>query len=69
MKWTRINRAHFNLDLVQTFHWAAGKLIVWLIGDDSPETFEDPKRENYLRLCHQLGIEPIPLLGEEDADG
>ena len=67
MKWVQINQAHFNVDLICSFHHSRvkGKLYVWFIGDSAPESYDDPDMDNYLRLCRALGVSPI----EEDAHG
>lgn len=66
MKWVRINKAHFNADLIKAFYWAAGRLYVyWLDGGDDFEAFTDPDRENYKRLCSYLTLSPV----EEDGNG
>ena len=61
MKWVQINRAHFNADLICSFHYNHTKrmLYVWFVGDHSPEGYDDPDKENYLRLCRALGVAPI----------
>lgn len=59
MKWVRINKAHFNADLITSFYWSTGKLFVYWLGDTGFESYEDPKRENYLRLCAHLGVRPV----------
>lgn len=66
MKWVQINNAHFNTNLICSFHWTGGKLWIWFIGDESAARYEDPKRENYIRLCRALGVAPIggDLCGE-----
>ena len=66
MKWVRVDDAHFNTNLICSFFWVRGKLWIWFLGDDDPTAYQDPKRENYIRLCHALGVAPIgeDLCGE-----
>lgn len=64
MKWTIIKRRHINTDMVQSFHWIEGFLIVFY-GDHDSERFRDPDREHYLKLCQTLGVRPV----EVDSDG
>lgn len=65
MRWVLINRAYFNIDHIQTFYWTAGNLSIWLQGEETAEVYDDPHRENYLRLCHNVGVRPL----EEDGHG
>lgn len=65
MKWVQVNRAHFNTALICSFYWSGGKLFVYFVGEDEPDYYDDPKRENYLRLCRTLGVRPL----EDDACG
>lgn len=59
MKWTRVNKAFFNTELMKAFHWSAGKLWIWWLGEDEPETYADPDREHYLDLCRRLILTPV----------
>ena len=59
MKWARINQAYFNTDLIVSFYWKDGKLVIWNIGDTEPEWYKDLDRENYLRLCRVVGVRPV----------
>lgn len=65
MKMARVNNAHFNLDLMLSFYWRGGKLFIYWLGEDSPDTYEDRDRTNYLRLCRAARVKPIG----GDADG
>lgn len=65
MNWVQINKAHFNTDLITAFYWSNGQLRVYWLDATEYDTYEDSKRENYLRLCSRLGIRPI----EEDDHG
>ena len=66
MRWALINSAHFNTYLIQAFYWAAGKLYIYWQGEEGPDGYADPDRENYLRLCHAAGVRPVE---EVDACG
>lgn len=65
MKWAQVNKAHFNLDLILAFHWRGGKLFIYWLGEDGPDTYPDPDRSNYMSLCLAAGVAPL----KEDADG
>ena len=65
MRWVNVNKGHFNTSLIQSFYWSVGKLYVYWLGDTEYERYDDPDRENYLRLCRALGVAPA----EEDFDG
>jgi hypothetical protein len=65
MKWVKINNAYFNTNLITSFYWALGRLYIYFVAEGDAESYTDPNRENYLRLCRQLGVRPV----EEDADG
>lgn len=65
MKWVTVISAHFNLDQVQAFYWSAGKLFVYWQGTTEPDTYADPGRFNYSRLCIAAGVIPLG----DDADG
>ena len=62
MNWVRVGKAYFNTDLIESFYWTLGKLWVHWLGEGAAERYEDPDRENYLRLCRRLGVRPV----EED---
>lgn len=59
MKWINTNRGHLNTDLMQAFYWSRGKLWVHWLGEDSPESYDDPNRETYTNLCLRLLLKPI----------
>ena len=63
MRWALVNSAYFNTYLIQAFHWSAGKLYVYWQGDEDFETYADPDRANYLRLCHAAGVRPVEEVG------
>ena len=68
MKFARVNNAYFNLDLIEAFYWSGGKLCIhWRGEPEQPDTYDDPKRFNYHRLCIVAGVPPI--LEGGDADG
>lgn len=54
--WFTIDKQHINLDQVQVFEWDNGELLFWFCGDDSIAKYPDPKKNEYHRLCSQLGI-------------
>ena len=58
-KWTEINGGHFNIDLMTTFFWRQGKLYIYWIGNEKPETFSDLRQANYLRLCRDAGVQVV----------
>lgn len=71
---TVTNGYHINLNLCKGFGWEGGILQFQMDGDNN-YTIEDPDRSEYLRLCLQLGIEPVaeetPVLepaNEENVD-
>lgn len=65
MRFARVNDAHFNTGLMMSFYWCGGKLFIYWVGEDGPDTYPDPHRFNYSRLCLAAGVAPI----KEDADG
>lgn len=65
MRFARVNDAHFNISLMMSFYWCGGKLFIYWVGEDGPDTYPDPDRSNYMSLCLAAGVAPI----EEDADG
>lgn len=65
MNWITVDRLHINADQVEGFHWIEGRLIIRYTGSDGLTTFRDPERKKYLRLCEQLGVEPV----EDDGNG
>lgn len=58
MKWVQINKAFFNTDLIQAFYWSNGKLYVDWLGEPERDYYDDPKQENYRRLCARLALRP-----------
>lgn len=58
MKWVIIKKTHINTNLVETFYWCDGRLIIAFVGEDQPAVWEDPDRKLYLQLCRQQGIRP-----------
>lgn len=64
MKWARCGKAYFNTALIISFYWSAGRLYVYWLGDSEPDSYKDPDRSEYLRLCMALGVRPVE---EEDA--
>lgn len=67
MRFARVNDAHFNINLMMSFYWSGGKLFIYWLGEEGPDTYPDKDRTNYLRLCRAAGVSPIPEGG--DADG
>ena len=59
MKWVQINNAYFNTDAILAFYWSRGKLWIYWWGNTEAEAFDDPKRENYNRLCNRLAVSPV----------
>ena len=59
MKWVRVNKAHFNTELIKAFYWSASRLYVYWLGEDDYESFWDPNQENYERLCSYLNMSPV----------
>lgn len=67
MRFARVNNAHFNINLMQSFYWCGGKLFIYWSGEEGPDTYPDEDRTNYLSLCRAAGVAPITKGG--DADG
>ena len=69
MKWALIGRAHINLNNVDAFKWEDGMLHVFFHGDPKPESWEDPDRKLYTKLCQSQGVcvylEPTTVTHEE----
>ena len=65
MRWICIDGTHINAHRIDTFFWKDGKLVVCFTGNPEPMDWDDPARELYLQVCHQLGARPV----EEDGDG
>lgn len=62
MKWVLIESTHVNTDLIQSFYWQDGELIIWHAASAFCDRLEDPEQKLYIKLCHQLGVRPA----EED---
>lgn len=58
MKWIRIKGTHINTHLVTTFFWRDGQLWMNFSGDVETVTWDDPDRQLYVKLCHDLGVLP-----------
>lgn len=56
MRWVLIDGTHINTDHVITFYWDDGELYIYTTG--SPNTWSDPDKALYIRLCHLLGLRP-----------
>jgi hypothetical protein len=67
MKWVDIKGTHINTNLILSFYWGDGQLIVSFAGDTIPTGWDDPDRELYVKLCHQMGVRPCEEVehGEE----
>lgn len=57
MKWVLIDGTHINTDNVRTFYWNNGVLYIFYTSG-SPNTWSDPDKARYIRLCHLLGLRP-----------
>lgn len=67
MKWVQVGIAHFNTDLILAFNWSGGTLFIWWLGEpEGPDSYKDPDRIFYNRLCRTLGVRPVEAdpLGE-----
>lgn len=67
MKWTTIYKSHVNTNNVDCFRWEDGLLLVWFIGSECPNKWDDPDRQLYLKLCRQQGIQPVEENDGQDA--
>lgn len=67
MRWVTIGRAHWNADHIEAFYWADGRLVVYWHDreENNMESYKDPDRAQYNRLCRALGMAPV----EVDPDG
>lgn len=62
MKWVTVKETHINASTINCIRWQDGRLYIWFVGDAESTHWEDPSREVYLKLCHDLQI--IALRGE-----
>lgn len=65
MHWVTINDFHINLCLVREFHWNHRTLCVNFIGDLRPETFPDPDRKLYEKICNAACVSPAKEGGRQ----
>lgn len=68
MKWVTLGKAHWNTDRIQSFHWSEGRLYVYWQGEaeSNPDTYRDPDRAQYIRLCRGLGIAPVEVAADAE---
>lgn len=57
MRWVLIGGTHINTDNVRTFYWDNGVLYIFYTSG-SLNTWYDPDKARYTRLCHLLGLRP-----------
>ena len=55
MRWVLIDGTHINTDIVRTFYWDDGDLYICYTSG-SYNTWSDPDKALYIRLCHLLGL-------------
>lgn len=58
MKWICVQGTHINTSRIDTFFWRDSRLWIWFAGAMEAVTWDDPYRESYLQVCHQLGVRP-----------
>ena len=58
MKFVEIDGIHINADQIRTFLWKDGELCVWYAGRHFFESWPDPDRALYKKMCYELGVLP-----------
>jgi hypothetical protein len=58
MKWVLIASRHVNTDNIDGFYWKKGVLNIYFSDNDAVTCFNDPDRELYVKMCHQMGVRP-----------
>ena len=57
MRWVLIDGTHINTDNVRTFYWDDDVLYIYY-DTGSYNSWPDPDKAEYIRLCHLLGLRP-----------
>lgn len=55
MRWVLIDGTHINTDNVRSFYWDDGVLYI-SYNTGNYNTWSDPDKALYIRLCHLLGL-------------
>jgi len=58
MKFVLINDIHINIDQIRSFSWKDGDLCIWYAGRHFFESWPDPEKKLYNKLCLTLGVAP-----------
>ena len=63
MKWVTVGKGHWNTDNIEAFYWADGRLCVhWHDREENSfESYRDPDRAMYKRLCLCVGVAPLEV--------
>lgn len=54
MSFLLIEGIHINVDQIRSFAWKDGEMCVWYAGRHFFESWQDPEKKLYQKLCNDL---------------